>query len=739
MRHPASTILSLLSASTLALGLASAATPKKIADVDDARLANAQNEPQNWLIHGGGWQEQRFSKLDQINVDTVANLKPAWFVDFDTNRGQESTPIVVDGVMFVTTAWSKVYALDAKSGRQLWYYDPQVPGPAGVPSCCDVVNRGVAVYRGKVYFGAVDGRLIALDAATGKPVWSVMTVAPNMQYTITGAPRVARGKVFIGNAGADFGGRGYVSAYDAESGKLVWRFFTVPSDPKAKPDGAASDDVLAKTARPTWFGNDWPRYGGGGHVWNALVFDPDFNQVYMATGNGLPWNHEIRSEGKGDNLFIASIVAVDADTGKYKWHYQETPGDAWDFDSISDMTQAELRINGQLRKVLIHPPKNGFMYVLDRSNGKLLSAEPFVPNINWASHVDIATGRPAVDPKARYKDEPFVGTPGGGGAHNWQPTAFSPQTNLLYLAASEGSTYYQPVKNFNYVEGLPNLGIDFAAMLRGIGDTGGGAHGAETVPAANAKSDPPPPQAKSPPAAPPAPPPQSYLLAWNPVTQKAAWRTPVRGGGVLATAGNLVFQGRSRQGVLGEFVAYRADTGQQVWSYPTPNSISPGPVTYSVDGEQYVAVASGAGMMAGGAPARERFNGRLVVFKLNGTGSFPPEPALAPPANPPPQVAAADLVAKGRKHYDDYCSRCHGGDAQSGNVLPDLRRSAMLTSPEAWNSVVIDGVLTPRGMISWSQFLTPDDAEAVRAYVGEQARKLQQQEKTAQTGAAPAR
>jgi len=732
VRHPTSTTFAAISAATLALGLlslAAVAAPKKIADVDDARLANSQNEPQNWLIHGGSWKEQRFSRLDQINVDTIANLKPAWFIDYDTNRGQESTPIVVDGVMFVTTAWSKVYALDAKTGKQLWYYDPQVPGPAGVPTCCDVVNRGVAVYQGRVYLGAVDGRLIALDAATGKPVWTAVTTPPNSTYAITGAPRVARGKVFIGNAGADFGGRGYVSAYDTASGKLVWRFYTVPSDPKAKPDGAASDDVLAKTARPTWFGNDWYKYGGGGHVWNSLVFDPDFNQVYMATGNGLPWNYEIRSEGKGDNLFTASIVAVDADTGKYKWHYQETPGDAWDFDSMSDMTQAELTINGQVRKVLIHPPKNGFMYVLDRSNGKLLSAEPFVPGINWASHVDIATGKPAINPKARYKNEPWVGSPGGGGAHNWQPTAFSPQTNLLYLGASEVSTYYEPTKNFKYVEGLPNMGIDFAAMLRGIGGKGGGAHGAETAPAANAKSEPPPPLAKTPPAA-AAPPPQSYLLAWNPVTQKEAWRAPVRGGGVLATAGNLVFQGRSRQGVLGEFVAYRADTGKQVWSYPTPNSISPGPVTYSVDGEQYVAVSSGAGMLAGGTPPRVRFNGRLVVFKLNGTGTFPPEPALAPPANPPQQVAAADLVAKGRAHYGDYCSRCHGGDAQSGNVLPDLRRSAMLTSPEAWQSVVIEGVLTPRGMISWSRFLTPADAEAVRAYVGEQARKMQEQEKT---------
>lgn len=687
--------------------------------VDDARLANAPDEPENWLIYGGSWQEQRFSRLAAINLDTIANLKPAWSADYDTNRGQESTPIVVDGVMFVTTAWSKVYALDAKSGKQLWFYDPRVPGPASVPMCCDVVNRGVAVYRGRVYLGTVDGRLVALNAATGEPEWTAVTVEPNTIYTITGAPRVARGKVFIGNAGADFGGRGYVSAYDAETGKLVWRFYTVPGNPQLQPDGAASDEVLAKVALPTWFGK-WYEYGGGGHVWNSLVFDPDFNQLYMATGNGLPWNHHFRSAGKGDNLFIASIVAVDADTGAYKWHYQESPGDAWDYDSISDMTLADLTIEGKLRKVLIHPPKNGFMYLLDRKTGKLISAEPYVEGVNWATSVDPATGRPAIVPAARYKDEPWTGIPGGGGAHNWHPTAFSPQTGLLYLAASENSTYYQPLQDFTFVPGQSNLGVDFTSMLRGYG---GGTHGAETAtPEASIKT---PAGKQAPPAAPP---PKSYLLAWNPVTQQAAWKADGRGGGVLATAGNLVFQGRSRQGVLGELVAYRADTGEKVWSYPTPNAISPGPITYSVDGEQYVAVSSGASMLSPAMPARVRHNGRIVVFKLNGTGTFPPEAPLAPPANPPAQVADAALVTAGEHHYNEYCARCHGLGASNGNVLPDLRRSAMLTSPGAWKSVVIDGALAPNGMIGWSRFLSPQDAETIRAFVGERARKLREEE-----------
>jgi quinohemoprotein ethanol dehydrogenase len=559
-------------------------TARPFAYVDDERLANAQNEPENWLIYNGSWYEHRFSKLDQINVDTVAQLKPAWYVDYDTNRGQESTPIVVDGVMFVTTAWSKVYALDAKTGEQLWYFDPKVPGPRGQPLCCDVVNRGVAVYKGKVYLATIDGRLIAIDAKTGKHVWVARAVEPNSTYSITGAPRVARGKVFIGNAGADFGGRGYVSAYDAETGEMVWRFYTVPPAPGSQPDGAASDEVLATLAAPTWHGEVWKKTGGGGHVWNSIVYDPDFNHLYMATGNGLPWSHHIRSDGKGDNLFISSIIAVDADTGKYKWHYQETPGESWDYDAVSDMTLAELPINGQPRKVLIHPPKNGFLYVLDRETGKVISAEPYVPGVNWATHVDLTTGRPAIRPEARYKDKPFVGIPGGGGAHNWHPTAFSPQTGLLYLAATESSSYFDPAKNYQYVHLLSATGVNFANIVRG------GPEG----------------------EAPKAPPPKAYLLAWDPVAQKAAWRAKVRGG-VLATAGNLVFQGRSRQGVLGELAAFRADTGEEVWSYPTPNAINPGPITYMVDGEQYVAVSSGAGIMAVGMPARRKSGSTLPL------------------------------------------------------------------------------------------------------------------------------
>jgi quinohemoprotein ethanol dehydrogenase len=670
---------------------------RAVANVDDARLLHTEREPQNWITHGGDWTERRFSTLDSINTQTVRHLKPAWYFDYDTTRGQEATPIVVDGVMYVSTAWSKVYALDAKTGAQVWFFDPQVPGAAGLPACCDIVNRGVAVYKGRIYVGTVDGRLIALDAATGKPVWSAVTTPVGTTYSITGAPRVARGKVFIGNAGSEFGGRGYVSAYDAENGRLVWRFYTVPADPAAKPDGAASDDALARIARPTWFG-DWYRYGGGGHVWNAIVFDPDFDNVYLATGNGYPWNRTHRSAGKGDNLFLASIVAVDADTGRYKWHYQEVPGEEWDYDSVADMTLIDLPIEGQSRKVLLHAPKNGFFYVIDRANGHVLSARQYISGVNWATGVDLATGRPEIVEAARYKDAPWLGVPGGGGGHNWHPVAFSPATGLLYIPATESSTYYKALPEFQYEQGLPHIGINRDAMIHG-------------------------------PAGSPFAPAAAYLLAWNPVTQSEAWRANGRGNGVLATAGNLVFQGRSRTGLLGELIAFRADNGERLWSYTTPNAIAAGPVTYSVDGEQYIAVSSGASSLSFNAQPRVRTNGRMLAFKLNGSATLPPDPPVAPPANPPTQVAAKAVLDTGKDHYDLYCARCHGYDTQSANVIPDLRRSPMLTDPDAWRTVVLDGVLADRGMVSWSKYLSADDAEAVRAYVGEQARTLQQQER----------
>ena len=650
----------------------------------------------DWASYGGTRSEQRYSTLSDINSANVTSLAPAWYFDLDTTRGQESTPIVIDGVMYVTTAWSKVYALDAKTGKQIWFYDPQVPGSAGVKPCCDVVNRGAAVADGKVFFGTVDGRLIALDARSGKLRWSTLTVDPKRMHTITGAPRVARGKVFIGNGGGEFGGRGYVSAYDTATGKLVWRFYTVPGDPTRPADRAASDEVLEKIARPTWFG-PWSDYRGGGQVWNAIVFDAELNHLYIATGNGFPTNRTFRSAGQGDNLFISSVIALDADTGKYVWHYQETPGESWDYDSVQDMILAELPVNGARRKVLLHAPKNGFFYVLDRASGQLLSAEPYVPGISWARRVDLTTGKPEIAPDAHYENGPFLGSPGEGGAHNWQPPAFSPQTGLVYLSASENSTLFAAPAKYQYVEGVDGVGYRHD-LLPGSSAP----HGA-------------------------APMPKSYLLAWDPVAGKPRWRADVRGGGVLATAGNLVFQGASRDGPMGQLVALDATTGARLWSARTPNAIMQGPVTYRVGGEQYVAATSGAGgagIIFGAEPARVRQVGRVVAFKLGGSASLPEDPPFAAAPNPPSDTWPASAVAEGKRHYDAFCWRCHGIGMRAANIIPDLRRSAALADKDAWNAIVIGGALETQGMVGWGKHLTAVEAENIRAYVADEARAL---------------
>jgi len=402
---------------------AHAATP---ANVDAARLGKADRDAANWLSYGRTYSEQRFSPLAKITADNASQLGLAWSADLDTNRGQQATPLVIDGVMYVSTAWSMVKAYDAATGKLLWSYDPEVPREVGVKGCCDVVNRGVAAWKGKIYVGTFDGRLVALDARTGKPKWSVVT-GDQSNLTITGAPRVVKGRVIIGMSGGEYGIRGYLSAYDAETGKLAWRFYTVPGDP-SKPFENKAMEMAAKT----WSGEYW-KLGGGGTTWDAISYDPDLNLVYFGVGNGIEWARNYRTKSKGDNLFLSSIVALNADTGKYVWHYQATPGEEWDFDAVQQLMQADLKIDGKQRKVIMQANKNGFFYVLDRTNGKLISATTFVP-INWASGVDPKTGRPIENPGIRYDQtgKPFAMMPGALGAHSWQPMAYNPKTGLVY-------------------------------------------------------------------------------------------------------------------------------------------------------------------------------------------------------------------------------------------------------------------------------------------------------------------
>lgn len=699
------TFVTLLGACQQQLPSSSASAPRAFANVDDARLSRAESDADDWLSYGRTYSEQRFSPLAQINADNVGQLELAWFHDLDTNRGQEATPIVVDGVMYTSTAWSKVVALDAASGQALWTYDPQVPGATAIKACCDVVNRGVAVYRGKVYLGTLDGRLIALDASSGKPVWSVETTEPKASYTITGAPRVVKGKVIIGNGGADtYQVRGYVSAYDAETGKLAWRFYTVPGDPAKGPDGAASDKVLAEKALPTWFGK-WYEYGGGGTAWDSIVYDQELDQLYVGTGNGLPWNRRIRSDGKGDNLFLCSILALKPDTGEYLWHYQVNPGETWDYNANQTITLTDLVLDGRKRKVLMQAPKNGFFYVIDRENGKLLSARNFV-DVNWATGIDTETGRPQETSEARYENAIFVARPGGAGAHNWHPMAYSPATGLAYIPAQELPLAYRDDPAFEARPKTLNSGIDFS--LLGVPDDP-----AQRAVIAKMLT--------------------GRLIAWNPVTQKEAWRVEHAGpwnGGVLATAGDLVFQGTADK----QLNAFRASNGEQLWKYDVQTGVVGGPVTYRAGGEQYIAVMAGYGgavplALPALKPAFAAPNGRVLAFKIKGGARLPAyTPVPLPPAMPTAEQWPQKQIDEGNGLYSNYCSRCHGASLLSSGILPDLRRSPMVGHRESFAKVVLDGALEPRGMISFAGSLTPEQVESIRAYVISSARLLQAQD-----------
>jgi len=661
--------------------------PRGADGVDGARIAAADSEPENWLAHGRTYSEQRYSPLKQIDRGNVARLGLAWAYATHTRRGLEATPLVVDGVMYATGSWSVVYAIDAATGAELWRYDPHVPGATGRKACCDVVNRGVAVWRGRVYVGTLDGRLVALDAETGRPDWEVLTVDPKLDYTITGAPRVARGLVFIGNGGGEFGVRGYFTAYDAETGAQRWRFYTVPGDPE-KP---FEHPELALAAR-TWSPDSLWESGLGGTVWDSMAYDPDLDLLYVGVGNSTPYNREVRSPGGGDNLFLASILAVEPATGRLVWHYQTTPGENWDYTATQHMILADLEIAGRPRKVLMQAPKNGFFYVLDRESGELLSAEQTV-SINWASRVDLDTGRPVETGRATWAGGRAVVVPGPPGAHNWHPMAFSPQTGLVYIPTLDNAWPYIPKRDFRYVRGAFNTGEDYPALARWV---------RYFVPFCS----------------------PSHLTAWDPVRQRLVWRVahdhPVNGG-VLATAGGLVFQGNGS----GVFAAYAADSGEKLWESRVGIGVMAPPVSYAVGGEQYVAVMAGIG----GTPALNHASigyqndGRLLAYKLDGGAPLPPVVAREPGrVDAPPLSADAETLARGQERYSTLCARCHGFEARGTGFLPDLRHSARDVHA-AWDAIVRGGALESRGMASFADLLDAEAARAIHAYVVAQARK----------------
>ena len=674
--------------------------PEAFAAVDTNRISTA-SAADEWLTYGGTYDEQRHSSLIDVNKETVADLGVAWTYDLATNRGVESTPIVVDGVMYVTSAWSLVYALDAKTGEELWVYDPDVDRAVGVKACCDVVNRGVAVYDGKVFVGVIDGRLEALDAETGEVVWSKVTVDQSKPYTITGAPRVVNGKVLIGNGGAELGVRGYLSAYDANTGDKVWRFYTVPN-PEKQPDGEISDAAFEDIGNVTW-GDEgaWVTDGGGGTVWDSIVYDEVNDQIIFGVGNGSPWNREFRDPSGGDNLFLSSIVAVDAETGAYKWHFQTTPGDNWDYTATQTIILADLPVgeDGEARRVAMQAPKNGFFYVLDAESGEFISGDAFVP-MNWAEGLD-ENGRPIEIADARYGAVPYEQLPGPLGAHNWHPMAFNPDLNLAYIPAQEIPQAYARDPRFETQPVGWNTGAAFSAGVPPIAPPEVAKFLRSTL--------------------------KGRLIAWDPIAREARWSVEhgnAWNGGVLSTAGGLVFQGK----LNGDFVAYDAETGDKLWNHELKSGGASGPGTYMIDGEQYVTITTGWGS-AFGLSAGFAYDetvpstvGKVVTFKLGGTGEIA-DPDFPMIDKTPKADSFGDetMIAEGSVHYARNCTVCHGPLAVSSGVLPDLRWSAISGNEMAWQGVVIDGNLAANGMVSFADHLTPDQVESIRAYVLAQA------------------
>lgn len=653
--------------------------------VDDAALANAKDGPKDWLSYGLNYAEDRFSTLDQINTENVSELGLAWSYDLESVRGVEATPIVVDGIMYVTGPWSMVYAIDARTGEELWTYDPAVPKRYAEKACCDVVNRGVAIYKGQVYVASLDGRLLALDAATGKLIWEKNTlINPDKPYTITGAPRIIKGKVIIGNGGAEYGVRGYITAYDALSGEQAWRFFSVPGNPE---DGFENEAM--KMAADTWdpAGKYWEA-GGGGTMWDAMAFDPELNLMYVGTGNGSPWNRRLRSPGGGDNLFLSSIVALNPDNGEYVWHYQTTPGDHWDYTATQSMILAELAIEGEERKVIMQAPKNGFFFVIDRTNGEFISAENFV-DVNWASGYD-EKGRPMEISEADYKDGAYEAIPGPYGAHNWHPMAFNPATGLAYIPAQGVPIVIEDNKNWVYnsnAGGGPhnNLGWNLGVLVSAV-----------------------PPQSA----------PFGHLVAWDPVAQKAAWRVEhvsPWNGGVLTTAGGLVFQGTAD----GRFVAYDATNGEKLWESPTGTGVIAAASTFEIDGTQYISIAAGWGGVYGlsAGHAETTTSGKVYTFMVGGTGEMPE----AAPFEPGTLLAGVeynpDDVAMGAKLYINNCIFCHGVPAvTNGGAIKNLGYvdPSVIANLE---EQLFDGPYQGMGMPDFTGRLSEDEVIKLKAFI----------------------
>ena len=649
--------------------------------------AQAVSPGADWPSYAGTG-ENHYSPLDRINEGNVARLGLKWAYDLPAPIHMFSAPIAVNGVIYVALGHAVVHAIDARTGKLLWKYDPHAGQVAGFKMRAGWGSRGMAYDDGRLFAASIDGRLFALDAKSGKLLWSVLTTDKDDSRTITGPPWVFRGKVAIGHGGSDTGPlRGYVTAYDQRTGKQAWRFYTIPGDP-AK---GFENKAMAMAAK-TWTG-EWWKWGGGGNVWSAMAYDARFNRLYLGTGNGSPWNQRIRSPGGGDNLFIASIVALDADTGQYVWHYQVNPGETWDYNDAMDIELGDLMIGGKLHPVIMHAPKNGFFYVIDRETGKLISAEKFAHLVTWADHIDIKTGRPVENPDARFPDGKTFGFfPDNLGAHGPEAMAFSPKTRLVYLPIAEGGfTMHdpQPLASWNWIPGL------------GVGPSVVEADDPSKGPRSN------------------------RLTAWDPVAQRPVWSVPhpaMRAGGVMATGGDLVVQGD----VTGTIGIWSATSGKPLWSFDAHTGIMAQPVTYLVDGRQYITVVVG---WRGSTPngwtkewdyrAQKR---RILTFALDARGKLPNDDTTpAPFVDDPAFKIDPARVAAGDKIFGVRCGICHGYGTLAGGAAPDLRRSQIPLSIEALDAVVRQGALVDNAMPRFGE-LSPDDLLNIQHYIRSRAR-----------------
>jgi quinohemoprotein ethanol dehydrogenase len=711
--------LTILPALTLALGLgaaparAAAATPGSL---DAARLLAADKEPQNWFTGGRDKDGTYYSPLAAIDAKNVKQLGFAWQYDLGSPmRGQEATPIVIDGVMYTSGTWGYVYAVDAATGKELWRYDPKPDYFAGRHPCCDLVNRGVAVWKGRVYVASVDGRLHALDAATGKKIWEADTITDHkLPYSSSGAPQIAGSVVVIGNSGADMGHtavRGYVAAYDLMTGAFKWRFYTVPPAP-----GQPYENPELAQADKTWDAHRKPEFNGGGTAWDGFAYDPALNLVYFGTANAAPYDLRQLGPAKLDSLFTASIIALDAGTGRMAWYYQTTPRDSWDYDSVQKLILAELPIEGANRSVIMQASKNGFFYVLDRKTGKLLSAKDFT-YVNWASGVDMKTGRPVVTAAADWYSSPKNVYPSWSGGHTWNPMSYSSQTHLVYIPVIDMSAVWIDMQHnggrVKYLDGFFTVNGIFpddtydAAALKGLF---GPVPDLQALKATrNVKLV------------------RELLRAWDPVAQKTVWEhetsSGIRGydGGVMSTAGNLVFQGRGN----GELWVYSADTGKALKTIKTGSHIMAAPMTYSINGEQFVALQAGYGGTAitvgpippSSAALKYQNTNRIIAFRLGGGPVPTPPPRVEEHfAKPPAATAARAQIDAGEVKFIEECSRCH---VLGPSITPDLRRLNDGLHA-AFKDIVLKGVLAQSGMERFDDILSEKDVDNIHAYLIDQ-------------------